>query len=223
MEIEFREYDGSTVALNPRIEHRGGRLTMKLNEQNCDYFLLFSRMPGGRVDLHEEEVQQAIVKAGELLPDVHDKYVTNEISFSCIEWSDYRVNDYAIELSNKIAEYTIAGCRDENGRLVVYIPDEDISCTASVSLTVSYRISQINGVTARRLFGKEMPQQSFYAVEFDNIPDYQDGGIVFTFDGNEMEYPITAEMIEKGRVFIETGCGKPIFSTKICGLELQQA
>ena len=55
MELEFRRYDGSTAALNPRVERQGERFVIKLDEQNCDYFLVLSRTPGGRVDLQDRK------------------------------------------------------------------------------------------------------------------------------------------------------------------------
>lgn len=223
MNIKFMEYDGSTVAINPRIEHRGEQLTMKLNEQNCDYFLVFSRISGGKVDLSDSQLQDALMSVGEQIVGAKDLHLTGEIVFSCVEWSDYRVNDYAIELSNRIAEYTVTGCRADGDIFRIYVPSDDVSCTVSVSLTVTYRISQISGETVKRPFGKDLPQQSFFVVEFEDISNYQDGEIVYTFEGQEQEFPITKSMLENGRFFIEAGMGCPYFSTTVSGLELQQA
>lgn len=223
MELEFRDYDGDTVALNPRIERRGEQLIMKLNEQNCDYFLILSQTPGGRVDLHDMQLQEALVQKKDLLPAVQDEPLTEETAFSCIEWSDYRVNDYAIDLSNRIAEYAVFGCREEEGRLVVFLPEEGMSCWAGVSLTVSYRIVQISGDASRRHFAKSTVQQPFYAVEFDDIPNYQDGGIAYSFEGLPWKYPVTREMLGEKQLYIEAGYGIPRFFTTISGLELKKA
>lgn len=222
MELEFRKYDGSTAALNPRIERCGGQYIMKLNEQNCDYFLLLSRIPGGRVDLREEAIQNMLVDKKDLFPAVENETLVENVLFSCIEWSDYRVNDYAINLSSRIAEYTIIGCREEQGRLIIFVPDEEVSCTVSVSLTVSYHISQVTVETSRRPFGKERSQQAVYEITFDNIPNYQDGGIIYHLDGVQWDFPITRKMLENGRFYIETGCGVPRFSAKVSGLVLKQ-
>lgn len=222
MEIEFHRYDGGTVALNPRIERNGGQFVMKLDEQNCDYFLLLSRTPGGRVDLQDENMKRALVGKKDLFPSVQNEILTENVMFSCIEWSDYRVNDYAIDLSNRIAEYTIIGCKEEQGRLIVFVPDADVNCTASVSLTVSYRISQVQGEPSRRLFSKNVPQQAVYVIEFDSIPNYQDGGIIYHLEGLSWDYPVTRGMIEKGKFYINAGHGMPKFSAAISGLELRQ-
>ena len=223
MELEFQKYDGSTAALNPRIERRGGQLVMKLDERNCNYFLLLSKTPGGRVDLQDESIRNALEEKKELFPAVWNEPLTEDITFSCIEWSDYRVNDYAIELSSRIAEYTLIGCREEQGTLILFAPDEDMNCTARVSLTVSYHISQAAGETPRHFFARKVPQQSVYVVEFDPIPDYQDGGIIYHLNGLPWDYPVTREMIEKRKFYIDAGCGMPRFSAAIAGLELKQS
>lgn len=224
MELEFRKYDGSTTAINPRIEKRGEQFIMKLNERDCEYFLLLSRTPGGKVDLNEPDIQNALAAIKKSLLNMQNERLTEEIRVSCIEWSDYRANDYAIDLSAQIAEYTVIACKEEENKLIVFIPDEDISCTASVSLTVSYRINRVgNEKTAWRPFAKDVPKRSFYAVEFDEIPNYQDGGIIYNFDGVRWDYPITKEMIENGKFYIDAEYGTPRFSAKISGLELKQA
>lgn len=222
MELEFREYDGSIAALNPRIERSGDQLMMKLNEHGCDYFLVLSRIPGGYVDLHDMQIREELLKKQDFLPTVQDEPLTEEIAFSCVEWSDYRVNDYAIDLPNRIAEYTVVGCREEEGRLVVFMPEEGMSCSAKVSLTVSYRLVMISGEVSRRPFAKAAMQQSFYVAEFDDIPNYQDGEIVYTLEGSQWKYPITREMLGKKKLFIEAGCGIPKFSTAVSGLELKK-
>lgn len=222
MELEFREYDGTTAALNPRIERRGEQLTMKLNEQNCDYFLLLSRTSGGCVDLQEEAIQDALLEKKHLFPDAEEERLKGDIVFSCIEYSDYRVNEYAINLPDRIAEYTIAGCREQHGRLIVFLPKEDMSCTASVSLTVTYRVSRISEEAPRRFFGREAPQKAFFAVEMDLVPNYQDGGIIYRLDGLDWNYPITRAMLENGKFYIEAGYGMPKFSAVVSGLELKQ-
>ena len=222
MELEFRKYDGTTVALNPRIERRGEQLTMKLNEQNCDYFLLLSRAPGGCVDLQEKGIQAALLEKKNLFPDVRDERLQGHITVSCIEYSDYRVNECAIDLPDRIAEYTVAGCREEQGRLIIFLPEEGMSCTASVSLTVTYHISRASKEAPRRLFGKQEPQKAFFAVEMGPVPNYPDGGIVYQLDGLKWNYPITCEMLENGRFYIEAGYGMPKFSAAVSGLELKQ-
>lgn len=222
MEFEFRKYDGSTTAINPRIERRGEQFTMKLNEQNCDYFLLLSRIPGGRVDLQDESIQKALVEKKAFFPSAQDETLMENIMFSYIEWSDYRVNDYAIDLSSRIAEYTIAGCRQEQDSLIIFIPDGNMSCCASVSLTISYRVTQVTGKVSHRPFRRDVPQQSVFVVEFDDIANYQDGGIIYHLDGIEWNYPITRKMLENGRFYIEAGHGVPRFSTTVSGLELRQ-
>lgn len=222
MELEFRKYDGTTAALNPRVEKRGEQLMMKLNEKNCDYFLLFSNGQGGRVNLQEAEIQAALQEKKNLFPDVKDERLQGNITFSCIEYSDYRVNDNAIDLPDRIVEYTVTGCREEQGRLIVFIPEEDTSCTASVSLTVAYRIFQVSLEPPKRFFSKEEPQKPFFAVEMEQVPNYQDGGIIYQLDGLEWKYPITGEMLENGRFYIEAGYGMPRFSTTVPGLELKQ-
>lgn len=222
MEFEFRKYDGSTTAINPRVERRGEQLTMKLNEQNCDYFLVLSRTPGGCVDLQDESIQKALVEKKNLFPGAQSEPLMANVTFSYIEWSDYRVNDYAIDLSNRIAEYTIVGCRQERDCLIIFIPDGNMSCTARVSLTISYRVTRVETKASRRLFKKDVPQQSFFAVEFDKVADYQDGGIIYNLDGLEWNYPITRKMLENGKFYIDSGRGMPRFSTTILGLELKQ-
>lgn len=225
MEIEFREHENITVAQNPRIERIGNQCVIKLNEKNCDYFLVLAKTPGGRVDLSNPSIQQEILKFQGSFPEVTDIKLDGGISLSCVDEVDYKINDFggnSICIPNKIAEFTVVGCREENGKFLISIPDEGVSCTARVSLTATYRIRQINGEVAHRPFGKDAPQQSFFVVEFDDIPNYHDGGIVFTFDGRDLEYPITSEMIEQGRIYIETGYGIPTFSTRVDGLEIQQ-
>ena len=64
MEIEFRKYDGTTVAMNPRIEKRGNQFIMKLNEQDCEYFLVFSKVPSGKVNLEDAALQKALLEKG---------------------------------------------------------------------------------------------------------------------------------------------------------------
>lgn len=226
MDIEFREHDGITIAQNPRIERLGNQRIIKLNEKNCDYFLVLAKTPGGYVDLRDPSIQQGVLGLKDLFPNVMDIRIADGVTVSCVDEVDYKINDYggdSICIPNKIAEFTVVGCREENGVFVVCIPEDGISCTARVSLTVTYRITQVSGETAHRPFGNDLTRQTFFSVEFDDIPNYQDGGIVFRFEDNEMEYPITSEMIEHGRVFIEAGCGRPIFSSRIAGLELQQA
>lgn len=223
MEFEFRKYDGSTTAINPRIERRGEQLAMKLNEQNCDYFLLLSGIPGGCIDLEDEIIQKALAEKKDFFPAARDETLMENVMFSYIEWSDYRVNDYAINLSGRIAEYTIIGCRQEQDKLIIFIPDDNMSCTASVSLTVSYRITQVMGKVSHSPFRKDEPLQTFFAVEFDNIANYQDGGIIYNLDGIGWNYPITRKMLENGKFYIEAGCGMPRFSTTILGLELRQS
>lgn len=223
MKLAFRRYDGSTAALNPRVERHGEQFVMKFDEQNCDYFLLFSKIPGGRVDLQDERMQNALTAKKDLFPSVQNEALTENIMFSCIEWSDYRVNDYAIDLSGKIAEYTVIGCKEEQDKLIIFVPDEELNCTASVSLTVTYRISQVQGEPSRRFFAKKVPQQAVYVIEFDPIPNYQDGGIIYRLEGLPWEYPITREMIEKGEFYIAAGHGSPSFSATVSGLELKQS
>lgn len=222
MELEFCKYDGSTTAINPRIERCGEQLIMKLNEQNCDYFLLFSKTPEGRVDLRNEIIQKALMEKKDFLLSARNEILTENVIFSCIEWSDYRVNNYAVNLSNRIAEHTIIGCREEQGRIIIFMPDDDMSCTASVSLTVPYRISQVTGKISRRPFAKNVSPQTFFAVEFDVIADYQDGGIIYNLDEVEWDYPITRKMLENGRFYIEAGHGMPRFSATVSGLELRK-
>lgn len=222
MELEFREYDGSTVVLNPRVERSGDKNIMKFNEKNCDYFLLFSTTSENSMNLRDDMIQDAVRSKGNLLPDVRDMVLMEDVAFSCIEWSDYKVNDCALDLPDRAAEYMVIGCREENGRLAVYIPDDDMNCMARVSLTVSYRISQIAGESSRRLFAKKVPQKSYFVVEFDDIPDYRDGGIIYRLDGLDWDYPITRKMLENGKFYIEAGYGTPRFMTVAAGLELRQ-
>lgn len=226
MEIEFREHDSITVAQNPRIERLGNQRIIKLNEKNCDYFLVLAKTPGGYADLTDVSLQQGILRFKDSFPDVTDARVADGVTLSCVDEVDYKINDYggnSIGIPNKIAEFTVIGCREENGKLVICIPDADISCTARVSLTTTYRINQVGGESGHKPFGKDMPQQTFFLVEFEEIPNYQDGGIVYKFEGNELEYPITKEMVETGRFYIESGYGRPLFVTKVAGLEIQQA
>ncbi len=226
MDLEFREHDSITLAQNPRIERVGNQRIIKLNEKNCDYFLVIARTPGGYSDLSDTSLQEKIMKLKDYFPGVSDMRVAEGITLSCVDEVDYKINDYggdSICIPNRIAEFTVVGCREENGRLVICIPEKGVSCTARVIITATYRISRVNVEIAHRPFGRAELQQSFYVVEFDNIPDYQDGGIVYKFEGSEIEYPITSGMIEQGQIFIETGYGNPIFFTKITGLEIQRA
>ena len=226
MEIEFREHDGATVAQNPRIEKLGNQRIIKLNEKNCDYFLVIAKTPGGYVDLRDPLIQNGILTFKDSFPSVSEARIADGVTLSCVDEVDYKINDYggdSICIPNKIAEFTLVGCREENGVFVVCIPDDGISCTARVSLTATYRIAQVCGDTSHKPFGKNVQQQSFFSIEFNDIPNYQDGGIIIRFEGAEMEYPVTAGMIEQGRIFIEAGYGRPILLSKTAGLELQQA
>lgn len=222
MELEFHKYDGSTAALNPRIERRGEQFAMKLDECNCDYFILFCRSPSGRVDLKDKSIQNALEKKKDLFPEVKDEFLMENVMFSCIKWRDYRANDYAMDLYDRIGEYTVIGCKEESDRMIIFVPDESVSCTARVLLTVSYRISEKVVRASQHLFGRRVQPQNVYVVEFFPISNYQDGGIVYNLKDMPWNYPITRKMIEKGRFYIDAGCGEPRFSATVSGLELKQ-
>lgn len=226
MELEFRDYDGSCYALNPRIERRADQLVMKLDEQSCTHFLLFSRTPNGIVDLSDSELREQLLKSREALLDAVDKPLSEDIAVSCISYRDYRMNDYAVNLPQRIAEYTVMGCRlarqESPEKLRVFIPQPQMSCSANVSLTVSYRISPYSGEDGRMIPGKRAAAQMLCAVEFDDIPNYQDGGIIYRIEGIPYQFPITREMVGGKKLYIDTAMGMPKFETTVSGLVLRQ-
>ncbi|WP_026522519.1 hypothetical protein [Butyrivibrio sp. VCB2001] len=223
MDIEFRQYDGTATAKNPRIERRGEVFTLKFDEKDCEYFLLISRVPSGKVDLNNPDIQKALIDKKDRLINASNERLTEGTYFSLIEWSEYRVNDYAIDLPSQIAEYTLFGCNEENGKYIIYIPNDEMSCTASIALTVGYRITQVSdGGGAPRFFGKKEPNRMYYAVEFDQIPNYQDGSIVYRFDDDKWSYPVTGKLIENGKFYIDGAAGMPRFFSMVSGLELRK-
>ena len=224
MVLEFCENDGNTVVLNPRIIKKGNRFSMELTEKNCDLFLVIAKVPGGKVDLKDPEIQDALQRNARVFPDVTDLNILENIYVSCIKWSNYRINDYALDLSSRIAEYTVFACKElENeNKIQIFVQDEDAACSAYVSLTVNYRLTKVSTEEKKKFFGSSRPAQIYYKIEFDEIQDYQDGSIVYTFNDSSLKYPVTGEMIKAGKAFIESGRGEPVFLSNASGLELKR-
>lgn len=225
MELEFRDYDGSCFALNPRIERRADQLVMKLDEQSCTHFLLFSRTPNGIVDLNDPALQGQLRNNQGLLLEAIDEPLSEDVAVSCISYRNYRMNDYAINLPQRIAEYTVVGCRlakqESPEKLRVFIPQPQMSYSANVSLTVHYRVSPCSGEDGRLISGKRAAGQPFCVVEFDDIPNYQDGGIVYRIEGIPYKFPITRAMVGGKRLYIDAAMGIPQFETTVSGLSLK--
>lgn len=226
MELEFREYDGSCYALNPQIERRADQLIMKLDEQSCTHFLLFSRTPNGIVDLNDSGLQEQLLKNQGTLLDAMDEPLLEDVAVSCISYRDYRMNDYAVNLPQRIAEYTVIGCRlakqEAPEKLRVFIPQPQMSYSANVSLTVSYRISPYSSEDSRIIPGKRAAAQMLCVVEFDDIPSYQDGEIIYKIEGIPYKFPITRDMVGGKKLYINTAMGMPKFETTVSGLVLKQ-
>lgn len=223
MELKFQEYDGSCYALSPRIERRANQLIMKLDEKSCTHFLLFSRMPNGSVDLNDAELQKQLIDKQETLLDAADEPLLEGIAVSCVSYRDYRMNDYAVNLPQRITEYTVIGCqlakREFPEKLRVFIPQPQMSCSANVSLTVSYRVSPYFGEDSR---GKRIAPQMLCVAMFDDIPNYQEGGIIYRIEGIPYEFPITRDMVGGKKLYINTAMGMPKFETTVSGLVLKQ-
>lgn len=226
MELEFREYDGSCYALSPRIERRADQLIMKLEEQSCTHFLLFSRTPNGIVDLSKPELQERLLKSQETLLDAVDEPLLEDVAVSCVSYRDYRMNDYAVNLPQRIAEYTVIGCRlakhESPEKLRVFIPQPQMRYSANVSLTVSYRLSPYSGEDSRTIPGKRTAARMLCVVEFDEIPNYQDGGIIYRIEGVPYKFPITRDMVGGKKLYIDAAMGMPKFETTVSGLILRQ-
>ena len=226
MDIKFQEYDGSCFALNPRIERRADQLIMKLDEQSCTHFLLFSRTPSGKVDLNDKNLQEQLTKISDTLIDLQDEPLSDDIAVSCVSFRNYRMNNYAVDLPQRIAEYTVIGCRlnrhEDPEKLMVYIPQPQMSFSANVSLTVRYRMTPYDGDGSKIIPGKRTEQKSLYLVEFDDIPNYQNGGIVYRIEGLPYQFPITREMVGGKKLFIDISAGMPRFETTVSGLVLKQ-
>ena len=229
MEIEFRKYDGTTVAMNPNIVKIGDKFKMKFFQQDCDYFLLFSQIPGGKVDINRADLQKALIDNKDLLPDAKKEKLMDGIYFSCYEYSDYKVNGDSLDLESKISEYTIVGCKEEiddetkKAKMIVFIPDDTVSCTAVVSLIVSYSVSLVQPESTKGFwFKKAKVSQPYYKVTFGSIPSYQDGGIIYKIGDYPWEFPITDEMIQNGVFYLDSSVGEPRFYTKITGIELRR-
>lgn len=226
MELEFREYDGSCFALNPRIERRADQLIMKLDEQSCTHFLLFSQTPNGTVDLNVPSLQEQLINNKDALLDATDEPLSDDIAVSCISYKNYRMNDYAINLPQRIAEYTVVGCKlaklEEPQRLRIFIPQPQMSFSANVSLTAYYRVSPYAGDESRIIQGKHGINQPLCVVEFDDIPNYQDGGIVYRIEGIPYAFPITRDMVGGKKIYIDASSGLPKFETTVSGLVIKK-
>lgn len=218
MEIQFQEYDGSFYALNPRIVRESNQLTMKLDEQSCTHFLLFSRVPAGAADLSDPETQALLRAMADRLLDAEDELLTEDTTVRCVSYRDYRMNNYAVELPGRIAEYTVYGCRFLRSQetLCVALPQRQMCRSAIVSITVSYRLDFLSGTEGK--YGRQRP---CYAARFEKVPSYPDGGVVYTLDDLPFQFPITREMLGE-TVYIDAGRGAPKFQTTVSGLNLKK-
>ena len=96
MNIQFQEYDGTFFALNPRIERSSDQLLMKLDEQNCTHFLVFSHTSAKAADLSAPQLRERLCAEGERLLHAEDEILTDEITVTCVSYRDYRMHNYAI-------------------------------------------------------------------------------------------------------------------------------
>lgn len=223
MDIQFREYDGSFFALNPRIERRVNQLVIELDEQACTHFLILSHAPGTTADLRDPQLQEALRSRGEALLEADREALTEEITVSCVSYRNYRMNEKAIKIPYQITEYMIFGCRllrnQEPEVFRVALPQEQMHFSTCVSFTVSYRLQLWN---AEKSAAGKRGGRSFYIAEFEEVPDYQDGGIVYTLEGLPFSFPITKAMLGGQKLYIDAGRGMPKFQTTISGLSLRK-
>ena len=226
MDVYFREYTSNAYALNPRIERNANQLRLKFDEENCSHFLLFSHTPEEKVDLHNPHLQELLSKMSDGLLREEKQAVTNTISVQCVKYKDYRIrNDYSIPLKDSIAGYTIFGCQMmrqyEPEQFHVIMPQEHMNNSITVSVSVPYRISYFpdneGAHGANRRGG-----QAYYLVQFEDVPNYQDGGVVYTLDNIPVSFPITRQMLGGKKLYIDGGKGAPKFRTTVSGLVLKK-
>ena len=229
MDIERIESDSSVYALNPQIERRGdGTIILKLDEYGCTYFLLLTTRSGKSIDVFDEKILDSIrekikgVAGKEQLISLREERILEGIKISCYGYNQYKMCGNAIELPNRAAEYYVLGCRISGGVLRIYMPEKCANCSACVSITVNYRCKKATVEESKRILSKDIISRDYFVVEFEDIPNYNDGDIFYSFDGIPWRFPITEEMIKKKRFFIETMAGRPKFESAVSGLELRE-
>lgn len=224
MDIKFQEYDGSFYAYSPSIVREADQLMMKLDEKDCTHILIFSCAPGQKADLSEPELQAHLRKKAEILLEAENERISENVTVRCISYRDFRMNNCSIELPGRIAEYTVYGCRllrrQEPETLYVCLPQKHMRSSAIVAVTISYRIEYCSGNDGK--YAGRQRTRPYYAVQFEEAADYQDGGIVYSLENIPFLFPITKDMLDQKRLYIDAGMGVPKFQTTVPGLNLKK-
>lgn len=224
MQVEFRDGSGEVLAINPHIERAGDEFKMKLTAQNCEYLLVVADTQGEKADWRDSGLQEAITKlAGiEKIAYTSPARITDTLSVFCTDQYAYRFDGFAIKLPNRIATYTVIGCSSKDGVMIAHLPGPSVNCSASVALTVGYSLSRMGADAPKKAFGRDIPEHAYYAAVFDDVANYKDGNIVYSFDGREAQYPVTAAMLGGRQIFIDASAGEPRFRALVSGIELKR-
>ena len=96
------------------------------------------------------------------------------------------------------ANYSVYGCKNENGVLTVYDEENKSHNQCKVSAIIEYKVED-NPVTisSGRLFRRTETKYNFSKISIFDNKSYEDGVLYYTFEDCDFKFPIGKQMLEK--------------------------
>lgn len=96
------------------------------------------------------------------------------------------------------ANYSVYGCKIENGVLTVFQEENRNHNHCKVSAIIEYKVEDnLVSVTSGKLFRRAEARYNFSKITVFENKNYVDGALYYTFDECEIKFPIGKQMMEK--------------------------
>ena len=164
-------------------------------EKNCrpDYVLIVQTPFSSMIDI--SDIINTIIDSN--INIVIDKIipVSSEISCKITSVSQGIRGVYSVNVMP--ANYTVYGCKNENGVLTVFQEENINRNSCKVSAIIEYKVEDNPiSVSTGRLFRKTETKYNFSKITVFENKNYTDGALFYTFDKCELKFPIGKKMMD---------------------------
>lgn len=177
------------------IEDNNGIIRWQYEKNNRpDYVLILQTPFSSSIDINE--VLNTINSSNISITVDKIITITSDISCKLVSVSPGMRGVYNVNVMP--ANYSVYGCKNDNGVLTVYDEENKSHNQCKVSAIIEYKVED-NPVTISSgiLFRRTETKYNFSKITIFDNKSYEDGVLYYTFEDCDIKFPIGKQMLEK--------------------------
>lgn len=186
------EYNDTYIC---EIEENGGIIRWQYKKNSRpDYILIVQTPFSSLIDI--DEVIDSINEGN--IEIIVDKVIPITSTISCKLTSVSQGNRGVYNVNVMPATYSVYGCKIENEVLTVYDEENKNHNRCNVPAIIEYKIEDNPvSISSGRIFRRTETKYNFSKITVFENKSYTDGVLFYTFDGCEIKFPISKQMLGK--------------------------